>query len=214
MDINKLIQDNLLISLIAIIVPTVAVAWKIMETLFIKPREFRIDTLKQDLDRLRNEFLRIEKQQGEKIEQEESKQSKNKIIDKEDVPQIIKVENQILSFKHLNTLQELFSAWKDKNITDLQRKRIEDTFSGKEFVWDVFVLSISEITGGKIFLTIIANKEVLFDSAYALAYFDSKDEEALMLLGKGEKIRIKGTVDRFFLSPILKDCKLLNRLKE
>lgn len=214
MDINKLIQDNLLISLIVIIVPTVAVAWKIMETLFIKPREFRIDTLKQDLDRLRNEFLRIEKQQGEKIEQEESKQSKTKIIDKEDVPQIIKVENQILSFKHLNTLQELFSAWKDKNITDLQRKRIEDTFSGKEFVWDVFVLSISEITGGKIFLTIIANKEVLFDSAYALAYFDSKDEEALALLGKGEKIRIKGTVDRFFLSPILKDCKLLNRLKE
>lgn len=214
MDINKLIQDNLLISLIVIIVPSVAVVWKIMETLFIKPREFRIDTLKQDLDRLRNELLRIEKQQGEKIEQEESKQSKTKIIDKEDVPQIIKVENQILSFKHLNTLQELFSAWKDKNITDLQRKRIEDTFSGKEFVWDVFVLSISEITGGKIYLTIIANKEVLFDSAYALAYFDSKDEEALALLGKGEKIRIKGTVDRFFLSPILKDCKILNRLKE
>lgn len=144
MDINKLIQDNLLISLIVIIVPIVAVAWKIMETLFIKPREFRINTLEQDLDKLRIEFLRIENQQGEKIEQEESKQSKTKIVDKKDAPQIIKVENQILSSKHINTLQELYSVWRDKNITDLQRKRIEDTFSGKEVVWDVYVTVISE----------------------------------------------------------------------
>lgn len=124
------------------------------------------------------------------------------------------IENESHLEEEINNLQELFSAWKDKNITDLQRKRIEDTFIGKEFVWDVFVLSVSEIIDGEINLIILANKEVRLDSAYALAFFDSKDEESLALICKGEKIRIKGRCDRFLGSPILKDCKILNRLNE
>ena len=124
------------------------------------------------------------------------------------------IENESHLEEEINTLQELFSAWKGKNITDLQRKRIENTFTGKEFVWEVFVLSVSEIEDGVIFLTIVANKDVRLDSAYALAYFNSKYEETLALIGKFDKIRIMGTVDRFFLSPILKDCKLLNRLND
>lgn len=213
MDINKLIQDNLLISLIIIIVPIVAVVWKIMETLFIKPREFRINTLEQDLEKLRNEFFRIDKQQGEKIVHEENKPSKTPIVDKEDSSHLIKVENQIVSSNYLTTLHELYSGWRDKNLTDLQRKRFENAFTGKEVIWDVYVTSISESENGRIFLSIAQDfKESLYDTA--LAYFDSKDEEVLALLGKGERIRIKGIVDRFFLMPSLKDCKLLDRLKE
>ena len=124
------------------------------------------------------------------------------------------IENESHLEEEINTLQELYSRWKDKNITDLQRKRIENTFTGKEFVWEVFVLSVSEIKDGKIFLTILADKDVSLDSAYALAYFYLKDEESLALIRKFEKIRIKVTGDQFIGLPILKDCKILNRLKE
>jgi len=116
--------------------------------------------------------------------------------------------------EEVNTLQELWSVWKDKNLTGLQKKRIENTFSGKEVVWDVYVTSIDEPKNGKILLGISHDKEIRFDSAYAHSYFDSKDEEVLALLNNGEKIRIKGTVDQFFLTPILQNCKLLGRLKE
>jgi hypothetical protein len=212
MDLNKLIQDNLLISLIVIIVPIVAVAWKIMETLFIKPREFRINILEKDLEKLRNEFLRIDKQQGEKI-LPEGKHSKTTIMNKENEPHIKKVENQIVSSNYLNTLHELYSGWRDKNLTDLQRKRFENDFSGKEVIWDVYVTSISESENERIYLGVAHDiKENYHDNA--VAFFDSKDEEALALLGKGDKIRIKGTIERFFLMPSLKNCKLLDRLKE
>jgi hypothetical protein len=126
------------------------------------------------------------------------------------------VENERHLKEEINTLQELYSAWRDKNLTGLQKKRIENAFSGKEVVWDVYVTSIDEPKNGRISLAITHDKEILsFDSATALAYFDSQYEEVLALLNKGEKIRIKGTIDAFIIfSPILRDCKLLSRLKE
>src|ERR1700730_225058 len=54
-------------------------------------------------------------------------------------------ENQSSSSKHLNTLQELCSAWNDKKLTDLQRQRL----AGKEVVWDVYVVKIDEPAFGK-----------------------------------------------------------------
>jgi TIR domain len=124
------------------------------------------------------------------------------------------VENESHLNEEINSLQELYSVWKDKNLTGLQKKRIENAFSGKEVVWDVYVTSIDEPKDGRIFLSIVHDKEMRLESAYALAYFDSKDEEVLALLSKGEKIRIKGTIGQFYISPLLQDCKLLGRLKE
>jgi len=118
-------------------------------------------------------------------------------------------ESQNSSSKYLNTLQKLWSAWKDKKLTDLQRKGIK----GKEVVWDVYVIKIDEPACEKICLT-IAHDYKEWHLACALAYFDSNAEKALELLNIGEKISIKGTIDEFISSPILKDCKLLNRLKE
>jgi hypothetical protein len=76
------------------------------------------------------------------------------------------------------------------------------------------VTSISKPENGRIFLGIAHDKEISFDGAIALAYFDSKYEEVLALLSNGEKIRIKGEIQEFFLMPLLKNCKLLSRFKE
>jgi len=126
------------------------------------------------------------------------------------------VENESHLKEEINTLQELYSVWKNKNLTGLQKKRIENTFSGKEVVWDVYVTSIDEPKNGRICLGIAHDKNVRLDGdiAIALAYFDSKYEEVLALLSNGEKIRIIGTIDQFLIMPLLMDCKLLGRLKE
>lgn len=124
------------------------------------------------------------------------------------------VENESHLKEEINTLQELYIAWKDKSLTELQKNRFEKNFSGKEVIWDVYVISIAEPKDGKIFVNLAHDKERSFDGATAFADFDSKHEEVLALLSKGEKIRIKGIIDKFFLSPILKNCKILGRLKE
>lgn len=114
---------------------------------------------------------------------------------------------KISSLVYLNTLQELWSAWEGKKLTDLQKKEIR----GKKVVWDVYVIKVDKPANKEICLT-IAHDYKEWHIAYALAFFVSKDKKALESLNIGDKISMKGTIQEWFLSPILKNCKLLSRL--
>jgi len=115
---------------------------------------------------------------------------------------------KISSSIYLSTLQELWSAWEGKKLTDLQKEEI----GGKKIVWDVYVIEVDKPANKQICIT-IAHDYKEWHLAYARAYFDSNDKKVLELLNIGDKIRIKGTIHEWFLSPVLKNCKLLSRLK-
>lgn len=52
----NLITQNPIVALIIAIVPVVAVMWKVFHELYVKPRDFRIDSLKDDMARLNSQL--------------------------------------------------------------------------------------------------------------------------------------------------------------
>lgn len=53
---TEIITQNPIVALILIIVPVAAVMWKIFHELYVKPRDFRIDLLKEDMARLSSQL--------------------------------------------------------------------------------------------------------------------------------------------------------------
>ena len=216
---NEVITQNPIISLIIILVPTVAVIWKVMEVLYIKPREFRINSLENHLNELRNEIEKIEKKtslnetQSKAINITENEVSNPITKDiKEEKEKNVKVnfdENKLYQ-----SLESLFNQWKNEDITKLQKTKIEESSIGKTVTWDVYVDSISKFgfNNERIMLSAKANIDDYLSSPNVAAVFDIKYEDSLLLLQKGDKITISGKITSFSLSPILEDCKLIKKI--
>ena len=205
-------MQNPIISLIIVMVPTVAVIWKVMEVLYIKPREFRINALENNVNELQNEIKNIEKKSSSiKIESEPVVSSENdvKMIQNEDTKTKPIVDESTL----YQTLENLFTQWEDDDITDLQKTKIEKTSIGKKVIWDVYVESISEIGFGdeRIMLFAKSNTDDRLSSPRTAAIFDVKYEDSLLLLQKGDKITISGKIKSFGLSIMLEDCEIIKK---
>lgn len=214
---NETITQNPIISLIVILVPIIAVIWKTMETLYIKPREFRINTLENNINELKSEILKIEKKQSVITKEQE-------VITNETFKDVVSLSNEnkeevektkvILNENVLyQTLENLFNQWKNEDITELQRKKIEENSIGKIVTWDVYIESISKFGSNKksLMLTAKANIDDYLSSPNTVAIFDIKYEDSLLLLQKGDKITITGKIEKFFLSPMLEDCKIIKK---
>jgi hypothetical protein len=53
---TDLITQNPIVALVLVIVPVAAVMWKVFHALYVKPRDFRIDMLKEDMARLNSQL--------------------------------------------------------------------------------------------------------------------------------------------------------------
>ena len=214
---NETITQNPIISLIIIFVPIVAIIWKTMETLYIKPREFRINTLEDNIDELKNVILKIEKKQSIIVKEQEivtTEIDKDAIIPPNLSGEKVKKSKLFLNENILyQTLENLFNQWKNEDITELQRKKIEENSIGKIVTWDVYVESISKFGYDKqsLMLSAKANIDDYLSSPNTVAIFDIKYEDSLLLLQKGDKITITGKIEKFFLSPMLEDCNIIKK---
>jgi hypothetical protein len=52
-NVADLIQKNPIVSLIVVLVPIVALVWKVFHELYVKPRDYRIESLKDEMARLK-----------------------------------------------------------------------------------------------------------------------------------------------------------------
>lgn len=215
--LQDLILQNPIVSLLLISVPISGIVWKVAHALYVKPRDFRISTMEKDIETLRNEIMKIEKaRKSINVGKAEDDTDTNIALPRDcrvhinERSTVSDRNSSILNEVVLNDLKDLLDLWNDKEITDLQRKHVEEIYTNKPVVWEVLIKSVGEVKDGKIYVSVVSPKsEFLLDTA--VAYFDEKYKEALLLVKKGESVVISGTIERFFLSPILKDCKITRK---
>jgi hypothetical protein len=210
--LKELILANPIISLILVVVPTAGVVWKVLHALYVKPRDFRINTMEKDIYVLRNEILKIEKRQHTPsdnigiVKTSESEISPTKDTEEAKSANISDLSGELV----LNDLQDLLDIWNDEELSDLQKKHIEETYENKSVVWEVVLKSVGEVNDGKIYVSVVSPRAE-FQLDNAVAYFDESYKEALLMVKKGESVILSGTIERFFLSPMLKDCKIVRK---
>lgn len=216
---KELILANPIISLILIVIPTAGVVWKVVHALYVMPRDFRINSMEKDIDALRNEILKIEKRQYSgltEIALENQSESTTKVANSniKSVANNVKFDEamriQISGEVVLDDLQTLLNTWNNKNLTELQKKHVEEVYENKPVVWEVVLKTVGEVKDGKIYVSMISPRAE-FELDSAIAYFDESYKDALLMVKKGETVIISGVIERFFLSPVLKDCKIVRK---
>jgi hypothetical protein len=197
------ITNHPLIALSIIAVPAVAVMWKLLQELFVRPRDFRIRTMEKDIEALRNELLRLKKTPASEAPPTVSgalagseSEAKNAL------------HASFESAGPLQSLESLYRSWRNNDLTDLQKKKFERSYVGSIVTWEVEVVSVSGESRNEIWVTVQPRGENLYMRT-AIAVFPDEMHSALETLDKGQPITISGQIDRFFLSPILKDCRLV-----
>lgn len=207
--IGELILENPIISLFTVLIPVVAVTWKLLHALYVKPRDFKISSMQSDISALKDEVMKIEKSSNPTLVQGKT----NKNIDNEthnkeslSLSEVSVVPTEII----LNSLEHLIESWKEETLTDLQKSHLEDMYIGKNIIWDVKITNVYEMDDGS-FSASITSPQSKFYIDSAIANFDKKYKEALLLIKEGDLVTISGVIDRFFLSPIIKDCSLMKK---
>lgn len=200
----ELILQNPLVSFFLFLIPVVGGTWKVLDVLFVKPRDFRIAVLEKNVEEIRKELQRTAKS--------ELPPANNATISSAtpDTQEIIRVEpSQALleSTTLLNNMEAFIESWEDKALTELQRDQFEKNYLGQKVVWRARLGGVSEEKNGLIWVSLKSENERNY-SLHVIAVFDLKYKEALLMINKGEIVTVSGVLDSFSLSPLLKDCSI------
>lgn len=201
-----LIQQNPLTSSVIFLVTLIGGIWKVLEVLYVKPRDFRIAVLKKNVEEMRKEFQQTSRT-GAAMSGSVAPAAAQSMTVPVDGPKQLAAK-EISGTTLLNDMSAFCAAWKDPALTELQREHFEKTYIGQKIIWRARLGSVSEEKGNLLWvgLNSLNDREC---SVYAIAVFDLKDKEALLLLNKGEIVTVSATINSFFLSPMLKDCSVV-----
>lgn len=206
---KDLILQNPIMALLLTAILIIGVVWLILHTFHLKPRDSRIKIMEKNIYILRNEILKIKKREQANKKSKENISSKNQKqsgLSQDKHSKKGRAKNGII----LNDLQGLLDLWNSKELADLQKTDIENTYTNKSVMWEVLIKSVDQVKDGKIYVRIISPKAT-FSFDLAVAYFEDYYQEALLLIKKEEIVVISGVIERFFLSPILKDCTIIKK---
>lgn len=202
----ELIQQNPLTSFIVFLIPLIGGTWKVLDVLFIKPRDFRISVLEKNVEEMRKEFQRSSRAEAALPSNTAPPVALSTTEPFETQRQLTVIETEGTTL--LNDLNAFYAAWKNPSLTDLQREHFEKTYVGQKVIWRARLGSVSEEKNGLVWVGLNSTKERDYDP-HVIAVFDLKHKEALLLLNKEEIVTVSGSIDSFFLSPILKDCSIV-----
>jgi len=182
--------------------------------LYVQPRDFKINSLKDDVSQLKDELVRLRKEQQQPVPQGEGPNNVQEIPETErSLPTSPFTEIDESSFQGIATelpltsLRICYQRWSDDKQTELQKQKFETDFVGKRVSWNVEVDSVSETAQEKIFLY-VTDPVDHWDRPRARADFPATDQDILLKLRKGDRIVLRGTIKEFFLWPSLRDCKV------
>jgi hypothetical protein len=200
----ELVQQNPLISFFIALVPIVGGTWKLMEVLFIKPRDFRIAVLEKSVDDIRKEIQRQPSSSEQEQKTPENSTNQTLVVKKE------KFENLVEGTTLLNNIDLFHNSWKDKTLTELQRDQFEKNYIGKSVVWNAKFSSVSEKEGGFLWVSLTSPTKNV--SLHIIAVFEAKHREALLLINQDELVTVSGDIDSFHLAPIIKNCTVVRKI--
>lgn len=201
-----------IISTLIISAISALVIWGFLFKLYVQPQQSKIAKLEKKTRILLEEVLKLQQREQKRAhlisERKKRLKAKQNTIEFEPVNPSDDRTPAVTLIR--DDLQSLLDTWNDKNLTKLQRKTIEDSYIGQSVKWEVKVMSVSEEKDGKIWVTIVSSNQEI-DSAHAV--FDQSYKRKLLTIKSGEIVEISGTIERFFLSPVIVNCKLFTSEK-
>jgi hypothetical protein len=207
---TELITQNPILSLILAIATVTGVMWKIFHELFVKPRDFRIDMLKEDNARVSSQLeefrnlreTRVITGQGhaDGSSQIEARPTDSKLLEKPPLPIAQSTQG---SKSPVDSLAVFYERWSDPSITKLQKQKFERDWTGKDVRWVVSVESVSEASHGKIFVSVRDGARTQFNAPRAFLIFTERDAEVLLTLQPDDPIVVTGKICDFLLVPML-----------
>lgn len=203
-----LILQNPLVSFLLFLIPIIGGTWKILDILFVKPRDFRIAVLEKNVEEIRKELQRTSK--SDALPTPDAVVS-TVASDVKEVPRIESSQTPLESATLLNSMNAFIEAWEDKALTELQRDQFEKNYLGQKVVWRARLGGVSEKENGFIWVSLNSENERNY-GLHAIAVFDLKYKEALLMVNKGEIVTVSGVLDSFLLSPLLKDCAIVRNI--
>ncbi|TQV85897.1 hypothetical protein [Aliikangiella coralliicola] len=208
---GNIISQFPIISLTLLLILIAVGLWLWLLHFYLKPHEEKMSVMEQNIEELRDEVLTMQERERKRVQRISEK--RRLLKEKQSIKNVEvsrKVDNKEKAERLVvNDLQTLLDTWSDKKLTKLQRKNIEDSYIGKKVNWEVKVMSVSEEKNDQIWVTIAPKSADLgIDSAHAV--FDKMFKRRLLDIDNGEVVVITGIVERFFLSPVIGDCFLVN----
>lgn len=204
----ELIQQNPLISLILLLIPSIGVAWKVFEVLYVKPRDFRIAVLEKNVDELRKEFQRAPITSTDVAPRASGTSLGSTTSPPTEESPTETIEELIQGTTLLNDMSAFQEAWKNKSLTELQRDQFEKNYLGQKIVWRSRLGNVSEVRDGLLWVSLTSEKERDY-GVHVIAVFEPRHKEALLMLKKGEIVTVSGIIERFSVSPLIKDCAIV-----
>jgi len=196
------IQQNPIISLLIILVPVIAAVWKIMDVLYVKPRDFRISVLENNIEEIRKKIQQTEITEINAVVPDNVEPHATAVTDT-----LEKLEKIVESTSLLNDIDLFYDSWKDEKFTDLQRDQFEKNFKGQKVVWKATFSSVSEERDGYLWVSLTSPTEGKF-GVHVIAVFDSNYKEALLMVNKDEIVTVSGVIDSFSLAPLIRKCNI------
>lgn len=203
---TDLILQNPFISFFLLLVSVVGGTWKVLDVLFVMPRDFRIAVLEKNVEEIRKELQRAP--QSEATSAPNTAPTTAVTASAKEVPSIAQAPRLLETTTLLNNMSAFFESWKDKALTDLQRDQFEKNYLGQKVVWRARLQGVSEEKNGLLWVSLVSEKERYY-SVHVIAVFDLKFKEALLMVNKGEVVTVSGVLDSFSLSPLIKDCSIV-----
>lgn len=179
----ELIQQNPLISLILLLIPSIGVAWKVFEVLYIQPRDFRIAILEKNVDELRKEFQRAPITSTDVASRAAGIRLGSTTSPPTEESPSETIEKLIQGTTLLNDMSAFQGAWKNKSLTELQRDQFEKNYLGQKIVWRARLGDVSEERDGLLWVSLTSEKERDY-GVHIIAVFEPKHKEALLMLKK------------------------------
>ena len=215
-----LITQNPVVSFLLALVPVTAAVWKVLHELYVKPRDFRIDSLKDEMARLNHELDHLNQSSPPPLPTTTPRSVSSEVALSAtpvvanavlSVPPIVDGSNPNVQQSPLSSLKDCYEKWRDPSRTELQKQRFEKDLIGQTARWDVVVESVSEASHGKIVLYVKDGDVSRFDAPRGAAWFTEQDEPVLLDLKKGDRVTVEGRIREFFLFPGLDSATLTRR---
>lgn len=203
----EIIQKDPVIIFFAGLIPLVAGIWKVMDVLFVKPRDFRISVLENNVEEIRkqlqkNEPERVGANPSPSASPQDRTASGEALEEKDD-----KFEKIVESTSLLNDMDLFYGSWKDEELTELQRDQFEKNYVGQKVVWAATFSAVSEDRDGYLWVSLTSKNKKNY-GIHVVAVFEENHKEALLAINKGEHVQVSGVIDSFFLSPLIKKCSI------
>ena len=191
--------------------------WRVFNVLHVKPRDFRIESLEREIERLKSAPKDRESREASttavpvrRLHSDLPVKPAQPHTPETTLPAALSPEPQPdegdTLAAGLRSLAIALARLHDDNLTKLQQESVENYFTGKHVVWAATVESVDTARNKTISVQLTDGEDMFWS---AIAYFDEAQRADLLKLQKGDRVLVSGQIARVFIgSPVLQQCSI------